>query len=117
MATFTDTGTLAFPLADESDPPSRSYSFTLNYTEKSVKDLVLVGAQADQDLLNGISDAKAVWIECLTGAGTIEVNGAAAGVALKAGSGFFSWYNPDGGLTTCTVTTTADASFRVYVFA
>jgi hypothetical protein len=117
MATLTDSGTLAFPLADEATPPSRTYSFELVYTQKSVKDLVLTGAASDEDLMDGIADAKAIFIECLTGEGTIEVNTATAGVAIAASGGWFSWYNAAGGLTACTVTTSDDASFRVYLFA
>lgn len=117
MATLTISGTLAFPLANEASPPSRAFSATLVYTEKSTKDLVLTGAQVDVDLLDGIADAKAVYVECLTGDGTIEANAATAGVDIAAGSGWYQWFNSAGGLTALTVTTSADASFRVYVFS
>lgn len=117
MPTLTVTESLAFSLADEGTPPSTSRTFVLVYTEKVTKDLVIAGAQADVDLLNGIADAKAVFIECLTGTGTIEVNAAVLGVDLKAAVGWFEWLNSDGGLTTLTVTTTADASFRLYIFS
>ncbi|RKX67324.1 MAG: hypothetical protein DRP42_00570 [Tenericutes bacterium] len=117
MATLTDSGTLAFPLANESTPPSRTYSFELVYTEKFVTDLVLTGAQVDEDVMGGIADAKAIFVECLTGDGTIEVNAATAGVAIAAAGGWFSWYNAAGGLTACTITTDDDASFRIYLFA
>ncbi|KKM05631.1 hypothetical protein LCGC14_1752110 [marine sediment metagenome] len=117
MPTLTISGTIAFPLAAESTPPSRTYSYTLVYTEKSTKDLTVTGIQADVDLLNGITDAKAVFVECLTGDGTIEVNSAVLGVDIAAAGGWFQWANPAGGLTELTVTTTADATFRVYVFS
>ena len=117
MPTLTVTETISFALAAEGTPPSTGRTFTLVYTEKVTRDLVVTGAQVDVDLLNGIADAKAVFVECLTGAGTIEVNGATAGVDLKAAVGWFEWLNSDGGLTALTVTTTADASFRLYIFS
>lgn len=117
MPTLTIAGTISFPLAAESSPPSRTFSYTLVYTQKTTKDLVITGAQVDVDLLDGIADAKAAYIECLTGSGTLEVNGATAGNDIAAGSGFYAWANPNGGLTSFTVTTSADASFRLYIFA
>jgi len=117
MPTLTVSGTISFPIAAESTPPSRSFSFTLNYTKKVTKDLELTGAQVDVDLLDGIADAKAVYVECLVGSGTLEANAATAGSDVTAGNGFYAWFNPDGGLTTFTVTTGADATFRYYIFS
>jgi len=117
MATLTISGTIAFPLANEASPPSRSFTASLVYTEKVTKDLVITGAQSDVSLLDGIADAKVAWVECVSGTGTIKDNGAATGVVIKAGTGWYSWFNPDGGLTALTVTTTADATFRIYAFA
>jgi hypothetical protein len=117
MPTLTIAGTISFPLSDEASPPSRPFSAQLVYTERSVDDFKLVGAQADIDLMGAIADAKAVYVEAIAGDGVFKVNGAAVTIPLESAGGFYLWFNPSGGLTALTVTTTDNATFRVYVFA
>lgn len=116
MATLTYQGTLSFPLGDEASPPSTPFSFSLVYTQRNVDDLVFGGAVTDEDIMGKVVDAKAVYMECLTGGGSFKMNTGGA-VPLKPGSGSMCWFNPDGGLTVLTLTTTAASSFRLYMFS
>jgi hypothetical protein len=117
MPTLTIAGTIAFPLAAEATPPSRPFTASLIYDEKSDDEVKLVGAQADVDLMGNISDAKACYVEAIVGDGTLKVNGATVTIPVGVAGGFWIWFNPGGGLTALTVTTTADATFRVYLFS
>jgi hypothetical protein len=117
MPTLSIAGTISFPLGTEASPPSRAYSAQLVYTERNVDDVVLVGAQADVDLMGRIADAKACYIEVEAGAGDLKVNGAAVVLPISEDGGFWVWFNPNGGLTALTVTTAANATFRVYMFS
>jgi len=116
MPTVKIEGTLSFPLADEATLPSRPLSAELNYTERNIDDITIVGAQADVDLMGRVTDAKACFLEVLEGEGAIKINGATTSLPLSAVSGFWTWFNSGGGLTELTVTTTADAKFRLYMF-
>lgn len=116
MPTMKIEGTLSFPLADEATLPSRPYSAELVYTERNIDDISLVGAQVDVDLMGRIADAKACFIEVETGEGTLKINGATPTLAISAAGGFWIWFNPAGGLTELTVSTAADAKFRLYMF-
>ena len=117
MPTLTIAGTISFPLADEATPPSRNYSAQLIYGQRNIDDVVLVGAQADIDLMGQLTDAKACYIEVVAGAGELKINGATPVLDISVDGGFWIWFNPNGGLTALTVTTTDNASFRVYLFA
>ena len=117
MPTLTIAGTVSFPLAEEASPPSRSFGASLIYSEKRDSDVKIIGAQVDVDLMGGIADAKAAYVEVKVGAGDIKVNGAATTFPVTVDGGFWIWFNPDGGLTAMTVTTTANATFRVYLFS
>ena len=117
MPTLTISGTIAFPLGEEATPPSRPFSASLVYSERNVDDVVITGAQADQDLMGRMTDAKACYIEVEAGAGDLKINGAATTLEVSVDGGFWVWFNPNGGLTALTVTTTADAAFRVYMFS
>lgn len=116
-STLTIAGTISFPLADEASPPSRAFSAELIYTERNVDDIVFSGAQSDIDLMGRITDAKACYVECIAGAGTFKINGATETIPVSVDGGFLVWLNPNGGLTALTVTTTASAQFRIYMFA
>lgn len=116
MPTLTIAGTLSFPLAAEASPPSRPFSAQLSYNERNVDDVLLTGAQSDIDLMGRIADAKACYIEVTLGSGDLKVNGATTTLPISTDGGFWVWFNPNGGLTALTVTTTANASFRVYMF-
>lgn len=116
MPTLKINGTIAFPLADEATLSSRPFAAELVYTERNIDDINIVGAQADQDLMGRITDAKACYIEVVAGAGDLKINGATPVLAISVDGGFWVWFNPNGGLTALTVSTTADASFRVYMF-
>ena len=117
MPTLTIAGTISFPLGDEATPPSRDYSAALIYSQRSIDDVVIAGAQADVDLMGQISDAKACYIEVVAGDGEFKINGATPSLPVSVDGGFLIWLNPNGGLTALTVTTTANATFRVYTFA
>lgn len=117
MPTLTIAGTISFPLGEEATPPSRPFNASLIYTERNVDDVVIVGAQVDQDLMGRLTDAKACYIECEAGAGDLKINGATPVLAISVDGGFWIWFNPNGGLTALTVTTAADATFRVYMFS
>lgn len=116
MPTLKIDGTIQFPIASEAELSSRPYSAELPYTERNIDDIVLVGAQADEDLMGKIANAKACYIEVLTGNGDLKVNAGAA-LPITVDGGFWIWFNPNGGLTSLTVTTTANASFRIYMFS
>lgn len=117
MPTLTIAGTISFPLADEATASSRSYTATLTYTEKNVDDVVITGAQVDQDLMGRITDAKACYIECAVGGGDLKINGSTPVLPISVDGGFWVYLNPNGGLTALTVTTTGDSTFRLYMFA
>lgn len=116
MPTLTIAGTISFPMGAEATPPSRSFSRSLIYTQKNTADVVIVGAQADQDLMGRITNAKACYIEVTQGEGDLKINGAAEVLPVSVDGGFWVYFNPNGGLTSLTATTTADARFRVYMF-
>lgn len=116
MPTLKVDGTIAFPLGDEGTPPSRPFSYELSYSERNVGDLVFSGAVTDEDIMGKIADAKAVFIECLSGGGTLKANGG-TGIPLAPGVGNFQWYNSSGGLSSLTLTTTGAASFRLSMFS
>lgn len=117
MPTVTIEGTIAFPLGEEATPPSRPFSASLVYSEKSDDEVKITGAQADVDLLGNIADAKAAYVEAIIGDGNLKVNGSTPVIPVDTAGGFWIWFNPGGGLTALTVTTTANATFRVYLFA
>lgn len=116
MPTLKIDGTISFPLASEATLSSRSFSAELVYSERNVDDVVITGAQVDQDLMGRIADAKACYIEALVGDGDLKVNGATPVVPISVDGGFWVWFNPNGGLSALTVTTAADATFRLYMF-
>ena len=116
MPTLTIAGTLSFPLAAEATPPSVPFSAVLAYTERNVDDIVLVGAQADVDLMGRITDAKACFIQAVVGEGDLKINGATEVLPVNAAGGYWVWFNPSGGLTALTVSTSANATFRMYMF-
>jgi len=117
MPTLKIDGTISFPIADEADLSSRPFAAELVYTERNIDDVVIVGAMADQDLMGRLTDAKACYIEVVTGDGDLKINGATPVLAISSDGGFWVWFNPNGGLTELTVTTLANASFRVYMFS
>jgi len=117
MSTLTIAGTISFPLAGEASPPSTPFSTQLIYNERNIDDVVLVGAQADVDLMGLMTDAKACFIEGVSGTGAFKINGATPTLDISSSGGFWIWLNPNGGLTSLTVTTTTNASFRIYMFA
>lgn len=117
MPTYQIAGTISFPLADEATLPQRSFSAELVYTERSVDDVVITGAQSAVDLMGSIADAKAAYVEATAGDGVIKANGAATGLPISSTQGFFTYFSPAGGLTALTVDTTNNATFRVYLFA
>ena len=116
MPTLKIDGTIAFPIADEASLSSRTFSAELIYGERNVDDVVISGAQADQDLMGRILDAKACYIEVVLGAGDLKINGATPVLEISVDGGFWVWFNPNGGLTALTVTTAAAATFRTYMF-
>jgi len=116
MPTLTIAGTISFPMGSEATPPSRPFSASLIYTQKNTDDVVITGAQATQSLMGRITNAKACFIEVLAGVGDLFVNGAIVALPVSVDGGFWVWFNPGGGLTALTVTTSANASFRVYLF-
>ena|ERR1051326_373249 len=112
------TTVLNFPLTGEVNPKdSDPIVFSLQYTQKINDNVVFAGAVSDQSLLGTITNAKACYLLCLTGGGTIKVNGASTTAPLAAGVGYWAWCNPNGGLTALTVTTTGAASFLVLAFS
>ena len=117
MPTLKIDGTIQFPIASEADLSSRPYSAELIYSERNIDDIVLVGAQADEDLMGKLADAKACYIEVIAGQGDLKVNGATQVQPISSDGGFWVWFNPNGGLTALTVTTSANASFRIYMFS
>lgn len=117
MPTLQIDGTISFPLAAEANPSSRPFSASVVYTERNVDDVVIVGAQVDQDLMGRITDAKACYIECVEGDGDLKVNGATPVINISVDGGYWVWLNPNGGLTALTVTTSGNSTFRVYMFA
>ena len=116
MPTLKLSGTISFPIAAEATLSGRPFSAELIYSERNIDDITIIGAQADQDLMGRIADAKACYVEVVAGAGDLKVNGATVTLPLTVDGGFWTWFNPDGGLTALTVTTAADSKFRVYMF-
>ena len=117
MPTFKIDGTISFPLAGEATLPERSFSAELVYTERTVTDVVVTGAQVGVDLMGAITDAKAAYVEAIVGDGTIKSNAAATGLPISSSQGFWAYFSPAGGLTALEVDTTANATFRVYIFS
>jgi len=117
MPTLTIAGTVQFPLASEANPPSTSFSSSVNYTERNVDDVDFSGAVNDIDLMGRITDAKACFIQMLIGEGTLKINGSTDETPVAtSGNGFWVWVNPVGGLTALTITTAAAARVRVFMF-
>jgi len=118
MPTLKIVTTLTFPVASEASPVAAPpFEFELVYTQKNVDDVVFGGVTTDADLMGRITDAKACFVQCLAGAGDLKVNGSTPTIPLKAGTGFWAFANPDGGLTDLTVSTADAASFRLYMFS
>lgn len=117
MATLTVSGTLSFPLAAEATPPSRTFSFSLIYTQKNQDELDYAAPVADDDIMGKIADAKFFMIECTLGDGTLKINGASETIPLKVNSGWYMFANADGGLTACLLSCSVASKFRLYAFA
>lgn len=66
--------------------------------------------------MGAIADAKACYIEVEQGVALIKMNAGVPSIPISATSGFWIWFNPSGGLTALTVSTTANAKLRVYMF-
>lgn len=112
------TTTLQFPLGDESDPKVTSpITVTINYDQKVPADVKITGSQSNVNLLGLITNAKAAFVQCTSGAGDLKANASSTSVPLKAGQGWWAWFNPDGGLTALTISTTDSARFRTFIFA
>lgn len=75
------------------------------------------GATADLDVMGNMADAKAAFIEQVSGDGDWKINGATPVLPVESPGGFWIWFNPAGGLTALTLTTAAAAEFRVYLFS
>jgi hypothetical protein len=117
MPTLTIAGTITFPLgAEATPPPGRPFSAQLIYSQRNIDDITLVGAQVDVNLMGQIANAKACYIEVDQGSGTLKINGVASALPISVTGGFWIWFNPSGGLTALSVTTAANAKFRVYLF-
>jgi hypothetical protein len=117
MPTLSIDGTVTFPLAGEATGTPRSFSAELIYTQRAIQDVELVGVQSNIDLMGLIAEAKACYIEVIAGDGQLKINGASQTLDISMDGGFWVWLNPNGGLTALTVSTSADATFRVYLFA
>jgi len=76
----------------------------------------ITGAVTDQDLLDGtVTSAKVVLVSADLGEGVIKMNGG-TGVPVNSAGGWLCFANPNGGVTTLSVTTTDDAKFKVFLF-
>lgn len=117
MPTLTIQGTISFPLGAEATPPSRTFKYELVYTEKADHDFLFTGAEVGVDLMGHIADAKAVYVEVLSGEIVLNINGATEDLAMSADGGQWIYGNPNGGLTALTATSTDDARLRAYIFA
>jgi hypothetical protein len=113
MPTLTISGTISFPLGSEATPPERPFNAQLIYTQRSIQDIALASASG-LSLMANIANAKACYVERITGDATFVING--SGSVDIAASGFWLYFNPAGGLTTLTTTFGSPASFRVYLF-
>jgi len=116
MPTLKIDGTLSFPIGSESNLSSRTFSAQLFYDERSLDDVSIPGAVVDQDLMSLIADAKACYIEVVSGEGELKINGSAPTLPISVDGGFWVWFNPNGGLTALSITTAAAAKLRVYMF-
>lgn len=117
MPTLTIQGTISFPLGSEASPPARPFSYTIVYTAKAVNDFVLAGPEVGVDLMPHIADAKAAYVEMLAGEVEISINGSEEPLPLSVDGGQWIYGNPQGGLTSLTATSDANARVRAYIFA
>jgi hypothetical protein len=86
------------------------------FDHESVKHLDYGGPVTDEDIFNGtLTSAKVVIITSTLEGGFVKVNNSDA-IPIKANEGWFLYANPDGGLTSLTLTTAAAAKFKVMAF-
>lgn len=86
------------------------------FDHESVKHLDFGGPVTDQDIFNGtMTTAKVVVISSSLQGGDIKINGSSA-IPIAPDEGWFLYANPNGGITSLTVTTSAAAKFKVMMF-
>lgn len=118
MPTLTLAGTMSFPLGGEATPPTRPFSAQLVYTERQVNDVTLEGGEEGSvDLMGQMGEAKACYIEVISGGCDLLINGAEETIPVSEDGGFWVWFNPNGGLTDLQAAAEALTKLRVYLFS
>ena len=88
----------------------------LDFDHESVKHLDFGGPVTDEDIFNGtVTSAKVIIISSSLQGGDIKINASSA-IPIAEGAGWLMFVNPNGGITSLTVTTTAAAKFKVMSF-
>lgn len=102
--------------AEDRRPMINTALEAMAFDHESVMHVNIAGAVTDQDMLEGsVTSAKAVLVYSDLGSGLVKMNGG-SGVPVSSAGGWLCFACPDGGVTTLSVTTTADAKFKVFLF-
>ncbi len=117
--TLTIAGTLEFSVGEgtEDRAPIVNFGITeMAFDRESIKHLDYAGVVTDEDIFNaGMTAAKGFMISSSFHGGDIRINGGTA-IPIAEGAGWIQYINPDGGITSLTVTTTDAAKFTLYMF-
>jgi len=88
----------------------------LGFDHESVKHLEYGGPVTDEDIFNGtVTNAKVLIITSTLQGGDVKINNSDA-IPIAPDEGWFLYVNPNGGITSLTLTTTAAAEFKVMTF-
>ena len=102
-------------------PDDRTPEITLalaamDFDSESVKHLNYGAPVTDEDIFNGtVADAKVLIITSSLQGGDVKINNSDA-IPIAEGAGWFLYINPNGGITSLTLTTTVAAKFKVMMF-
>ena len=103
------------------EPTDRTPEITLalaamDFDSESVKHLDYGAPVIDEDIFNGtVVTAKVLIITSSLQGGDVKINNSDA-IPIAPGEGWFLYVNPNGGITSLTLTTGAAAKFKVMSF-
>lgn len=111
-------GEMEWPLEDGKQAAKLDLLESLVYTQAFHVEKLYAAPVTDEVLVLPMASAKFILMQAKTADVQFKLEGNANALTLKAGDGFFAFWNEDGAVTAMTVTAaTAPASLVVFAYA